>query len=279
MRQIQIRLSEPDTFDETLLSVDPKRVNVGQRYVIEGAEVKASVLRSSVGQRGRAIPIGGGTCYLTIIGRDLFHQLVCIEVDEERYILCWEATAAGRRMRANVSPVQEFEAIVNMRNPRDRLSLQRYFAPAIEALEFGVEPPADRPNANILAIVQNPPNLVVNEQAVALQPVDVNAFVLVPEEDNVGEIAEVNAVEPIQVDENDDDVVIEHEELIMEGAPANIEIENRDEGPVESVDTIETTDSGVLNESVEEEEWHEPMEEADELEGAVGGMTAEEVDA
>lgn len=284
MRRVQLRLSERATFDETLLSIDSKRINIGQRYVIEGNTLNASVQRSSIGQRGRAIPVGEGMCYLTIIGVDLFQQLVCVEVDEQRYVLCWEGTAAGRRMRANVTPIQEFEAIVNMRNPRNRLSLQQYFAPAIEAMAFGGVPPADRPNANILAVVEIPPNIVINEQAAVLQPIDLNALVLVPEEGGIeengdAEEVEENAGEPIQVNENDDDVVIEHEELMVAGVPADVEFENRDvEAVANAVAVVEAVVDNLIDDSIASdagEEWHEPMEDVEELEGAAGGAAAE----
>lgn len=282
MRRIQVRLSERATMDETLVSIDSKRINVGQRYVIEGESLNASVTRSSVGERGRAIPIGEGMCFLTIVGVDLFHQMVCIEVDEQRYILSWEGTAAGRRMRANVMPLQEFEAIVNLRNPQNRLSLQRYFAPAVEVVAVGVEPPADRPNANVLAIVEDPPNIIIDEPIVALPPIDVNAVVLVPEEDmeqlRDDEMAEVNAGEPIQVNENDDDIVIEHEELVLESTLTNDENEKRDVEAVESVDEEKVVDGIELNESNDDDEWHEPLED-EEMEGAVGGVVTEGVNA
>lgn len=281
MRRIQLRLSEPNTFDETLLSIDPKRVNVGQRYVIEGGEVKASVHRSSIGQRGLAIPIGEGVCYLTILGVDLFQQLVCVEVDEERYVMCWEATAAGRRMRANLAHVQEFEAMVSWRHPRDRLSLQRYFAPALEIVAVGVEPPANRPNAHVLAIVENQQNVVIDEPVAALPPVDLNAFVLVHERDaepmHHEEIDEqVNAGEqiPIVDVDDDEDVVVESVELV------NI----RDVEAVNNENAVEGGGVDDLNESGENEEWHEPMGEVEaanapgEDEGAVGGVVVEETD-
>lgn len=48
---------------------------------------------------------------------------------------------------------------------------------------------------------------------------------------------------------------------------------------LESVNAVESVGNDEMNDSGEIEEWHEPMEDAGECVGAVGGVATEEVDA